>query len=151
MTLAVAACKGLMYESAQKAFKEFEERQTADAAEATSIASAYDLKSAPPTDGAAGTMCSKSKEADAVTGLYRAKCSENLCCGSANKYLRDGTRLTVESCQAATAQTYTFYPKLKPGALEAPQAETWRFYCIMGAQRLAATLVAGTAAAYLMA
>jgi len=75
-----------------------------------------------------------------------------MCCGSANKFLRDGTRLTVESCQPAKGtHAYTFYPKLQAGALAAPMTEQWRFYCIEGAQKLAATLAAGIGAAYFMA
>lgn len=115
------------------------------------MAAAYGLKSAKPTDGTAGTACEKQKEADAVTGLFRTKCADELCCGSANKYLKDGTRLTVETCQKAEGTTtYQFWPKLMAGALVEPKPETWRFYCIQGAQRLAAAMVAGTTA-YLMA
>jgi len=75
-----------------------------------------------------------------------------MCCGSANKYLRDGTRLTVETCQVKKGtHSYDFWPKLKDGALVEPKAEKWRFYCIEGAQKLAAAMAAGIASVYLMA
>lgn len=150
--LAVTACKGLMYETAQLAWKKWTEGKASDARKATDVIASYALKATPPTDGTAGTRCEKAKEKDAVTGLFRQVCKDKLCCGSANKYLKDGSRLTVESCQVALGTTtYEFWPKLQPGALAEPKPQTWRFYCIQGAQRLAATLVAGTAAAYLMA
>lgn len=151
--LAQTRCKGVQYETAQEAWSKLQEKIKSDKAEAERVKKAYDakVKLATKTDGSAGTRCEKTKEPDAVTGLYRAKCLENLCCGSANKYLRDGTRLTVETCQPAEkTTTYTFLPKLMEGALKEPEPETWRFYCIQGAQRLAATMAAASVA-YLMA
>jgi hypothetical protein len=65
--------------------------------------------------------------------------------------LRDGTKLTVETCQKTDVISYTFYPQLKAGATVAPVAEQWRFSCISGAKNLAATATAALAAAYLMA
>lgn len=131
MKLAVTSCKGLMYESAQEAWKAWSNQKAADATKATEVAAAYALKATAPTDGTAGTRCEKAKEADATTGLFRTACNEGLCCGSANKYMRDGTRLTVESCQKAEGTTtYQFWPAIKAGALEEPKPETWRFYCI---------------------
>jgi hypothetical protein len=66
--------------------------------------------------------------------------------------LRDGTRLTVESCQKAEGtHTYQFWPKMMAGALEEPTPETWRFSCISGAKNLAAAVTAAFAATYMMA
>jgi len=79
-------------------------------------------------------------------------CAEKLCCGAATKFLRDGTRLAIETCQTATDLTYTYYPPLpKTVVAKAPASETWRFTCISGAKNLAATATAALAAAYLMA
>lgn len=79
-------------------------------------------------------------------------CAEKLCCGAATKFLRDGTRLAIETCQTATDLTYTYYPPLpKTVVTKAPAPETWRFTCISGAKNLAATATAALAAAYLMA
>jgi len=150
--VAVAACKGLMYETAQQAYKDFKAKETKDKQTAADVKAAYDKLIVVPTDGSANTRCEKPKKAADGTQGKRTECLENLCCGSANKFLRDGTRLTVETCQnAKDTVVYKFYPKLATGALVQPEAEFWRFYCIQGAQKLAATLAAGAAAAYFMA
>lgn len=98
----------------------------------------------------AGSDCAFGPEKDGAPAP-RPVCAEGLCCGAANKYMRDGTKLTVETCQKATAISYTFYPELKAGATVAPATEEWRFSCISGAKNLAATATAALAAAYLMA
>jgi len=65
--------------------------------------------------------------------------------------LKDGTKLVVETCQLATATTYTYYPVMEKTDTVAPTAETWRFQCISAAQKLAAAATAALAAGYMMA
>jgi hypothetical protein len=66
--------------------------------------------------------------------------------------LRDGTKLAVETCQAATGvHVYTYYPPLPAGATAEPTPETWRFQCISGAQKLFAAATAALAASAMMA
>lgn len=153
---AVARCKGIMYAKAQTVYKDWDIARQKNKETAASVAAKYATDSKAPTDGAAGTRCEKPAKAADGTQAPRTKCTENkeapLCCGSANKYLKDGTRLTVETCQTAkTTFAYKFFPKLKAGALVAPRSEMWRFYCIQGATQLAATMAAGVGAAYFMA
>jgi hypothetical protein len=65
--------------------------------------------------------------------------------------LKDGTKLSIETCQLADATTYTYYPALPENAVVAPTPETWRFQCISAAQKLAAAATAALAAGYMMA
>lgn len=74
-----------------------------------------------------------------------------LCCGAAQRFLKDGTKLSIETCQLADATTYTYYPALPENAVVAPTPETWRFQCISAAQKLAAAATAALAAGYMMA
>merc|ERR1712072_1409332 len=142
-----AACKGAGFALAQKNQKELTEQKAKDATTAADVKKAYDtvLAGLLKTDGTAGTRCEKS--ADGV----RPKCADELCCGAAQKLLRDGTKLAVESCQPLKQHTYEFYPPLPAGALAAPTPETWRFQCISGAQKLVAAATAALAASYMMA
>lgn len=156
VTAAVANCKGVKYKIAQTTYKDWDTQRLKNKETAASVAAQYTKDSAAPTDGAAGTRCEYPAKAADGTQAPRKLCTVNkeapLCCGSANKYLKDGTRLTVETCQLAKGtHTYKFFPKIKTGALVAPRTELWRFYCIQGASKLAATLAAGMGAAYFMA
>jgi hypothetical protein len=147
-------CKAVGYALAQSTLKTIAVNTKTALATAATVKSAYATKSARPasTDAAsvAGSSCAFGPLVDG-TPKARAVCAEGLCCGAANKFLRDGTKLTVETCQKSTDISYTFYPNLKAGATVAPTAEQWRFSCISGAKNLAATATAALAAAYLMA
>lgn len=85
------------------------------------------------------------KDADGV----RAECGAEECCGQANRYDRDGTRMTVEVCGTAEESTYTYWPVMKKGMAKAPQTEQWRYYCIGGAKNLAAGAAAIAGAIYM--
>jgi len=115
----------------------------------------YDDTSKFPTDGAVGTLCNFPKPVDGEAQAPRVKCLEDkdapLCCGAAQRFLKDGTKLSIETCQLATTTTYTYYPALPEGAVVAPTPETWRFQCISAAQKLAAAATAALAAGYMMA
>lgn len=148
---ATATCKEAGYAVAQAA----EAKRSADATkrlqDVASVKTAYDAaKPKAVTGGAQGTLCGYPTPNADDRGT-RPTCNDGLCCGAANKILLDGTKLTVESCQPEAATTYTFWPELPAGATVRPQAQTWRFYCISGAQQIAAAATTAMAAAYLMA
>jgi len=65
--------------------------------------------------------------------------------------LKDGTKLSIETCQEVGTTTYTYFPPLPEGAVVEPTTETWRFQCISAAQKLAAAATAALAAGYMMA
>jgi hypothetical protein len=77
---------------------------------------------------------------------------ETMCCGAAQKFLKDGTKLSIETCQTReTTHTYKYWPALPEGAIVEPKPETWRWQCISGAQKLVAAATATLAASYMMA
>ena len=96
----------------------------------------------------AGSNCAIPTTGDVKT---RPVCKEGLCCGAAQRLLRDGTKLTVETCQDLKTKTFDYYPPIATGATTAPAAEKWRFQCISGAQKLVAAATAALAASYMMA
>jgi hypothetical protein len=142
----IAGCKGAAYMAAQKLAKAMADQAIIDATTAAGVKTDYAAKSAQPTDGTAGTRCEKSAEG------VRVACADELCCGAAQKILRDGTKLAVETCQANVGvHTYQYYPPLPADATVEPSPETWRFQCISGAQKLVAAATAALAASYMMA
>ena len=154
ITAAENNCKAVGYALAQSTLKSITVAGVTASSDAAKVKAAYLIKSARPAAtpeaSVAGSNCAYGPVTDG-TAKPRPVCAEGLCCGAANKFLRDGTKLTVETCQKATDISYTFYPNLKAGATVAPTAEQWRFSCISGAKNLAATATAALAAAYLMA
>jgi hypothetical protein len=153
-TTAINNCKAVDYAAAQKQLGDINAKKTKDEALAKDVKTKYDALAKKPASTAAaspaGSSCAFGAEVAGVPAP-RSVCADGLCCGAANKYMRDGTKLTVETCQKATDISYTFYPELKKGATVAPATEEWRFACISGAKNLAATATAALAAAYLMA
>jgi len=141
---------------AQAARTKAAEAATAKAAKVAEVKTAYEAKSAFATDGAVNTLCNFVPPADGAAQTPRKKCLEGepgkpLCCGAAQRFLKDGTKLSIETCQPEATTTYTYYPALPEGALVAPTPETWRFQCISAAQKLAAAATAALAAGYMMA
>merc|ERR1712195_117523 len=130
MALVIAAaennCKANGYALAQATLKDIVIKNKAAVATADSVKAAYLVKAtaARPasTDAASveGSSCAFGPLTDG-TPKPRPVCAETLCCGAANKFLRDGTKLTVETCQKAETISYTFYPNIKAGATVAPQ------------------------------
>jgi len=112
----------------------------------------YEKKSAFATGGETNTLCAFPPKAKDAAQEPRPLCSEGYCCGAAQKFLKDGTKLAIETCQKAEGvHTYTFWPPLPEGAVVEPTPETWRFQCISGAQKLIAATTALLAASYMMA
>lgn len=119
----------------------------------------YAATAAAPTSGA-GVLCAfPAPDADGTQqpragNLDGVNCGgdDTLCCGAAQKFLKDGTKLSIETCQVkATTHTYQYYPPLPLGATVEPEPETWRWQCISGAQKLVAAATATLAASYMMA
>lgn len=141
-------CKGNGYDRAQEALKASKVKVGEDLALATTVASEYGDKAAFGTEGSINFPCAM-KDVDGT--MTRPLCGETQCCGAAQKFRRDGTKLTVETCQEAIGvHQYTYYPPLNTGATVEPTPETWRFQCISGAQKLVAA-TAALAASYMMA
>jgi len=116
------------------------------------LKAAYDAKAAFAETGETNTLCAFPVKAKDAEQLPRPECAENFCCGAAQKFLKDGTKLAIETCQRNEGvHTYQYYPPLPEGAAVEPVPETWRFQCISGAQKLIATATAALAASYMMA
>jgi len=98
----------------------------------------------------ANTLCAYPPKKDG-SQPPRPQCAEGLCCGAAQRFMKDGTKMAIETCQKKDAHQYTYYPPLPAGATVAPAAQTWRFSCISGAQKLVAAATAALAASYMMA
>lgn len=138
---AIIRCKRRQYSDAIAALTKFNEDEAAAKAKNEETKKAYDEKRKKAI--AAKVDCRKN--ADGV----RAECGEEECCGQANRYDRDGTRMTVEVCGTADESTYTYWPVMKAGMAKAPQTEQWRYYCIGGASNLAAGAAAIAGAIYM--
>lgn len=146
---AIALCKASGYAVAQAAEKARVAAGTKKTDLIASVKKAYEAAKPPAvTGGAAGTPCNY---ATADKATPRPTCNDTLCCGAADKFLLDGTKLSIETCQPETAISYDFWPELPAGATVAPKKQTWRFYCISAAKQMAAAATTAAAAAYLMA
>jgi len=127
-------------------------KNKADATASAALKTSYATKSAFPTGGESGSDCAFPLVKAGEAMKARPTCKEGYCCGAATKFMRDGTKMVVETCQKNKGvTTYTYYPPLPTGATVEPPTETWRFQCISGANQLVATATAALAAAYMMA
>jgi hypothetical protein len=154
LAAAVAACKGKGYDQAMEALRLQMDTRAAEDIQIAVVAADYATASAFNTSGdmSANTVCAFPAKAKDAAQEPRPQCAKGFCCGAAQKFLKDGTKLAVETCQEETGvHTYEYYPPLPPRALVEPQPETWRFQCISGAQKLAAAATAALAASYMMA
>jgi len=148
----VAACKGLGYDRAQAAKKALMDLEAANEAAAAEVLTDYTSKSAFSDTGETNTLCAYPAKGSDGSQEPRPECKDGYCCGAAQKFLRDGTKLAIETCQKAEGvHTYAYFPPLPEGSPVEPTPETWRFQCISGAQKLAATAAAALAASYMMA
>jgi hypothetical protein len=148
---AIRECKGRGYAEAQAALAAFKQKADENKVAYDKLKIDYDKDSLQGTGGAAGTRCEYPKPTADGTQEPRPTCAEELCCGAANRFEKNGTKLTIESCQnAKDTTTYTYWPPLAEGAIVQPRTETWRFSCIGGAQQLAVTASAAVAAIYMM-
>jgi hypothetical protein len=156
LAMAKTQCKVAAFKMAQAAMEEAKLVQAARADKAAEVKRTYEGMAAMPTDGSVGTLCNYAKPVEGVAQAPRKECLEGepgkpLCCGAAQAFLKDGTKLSIETCQLATATTYRYYPALPVDAVVQPTPQTWRFQCISAAQKLAAAATAALAAGYMMA
>lgn len=93
-------CKAYDYSFAQRLKKAANAAATTDGATSTSMKTTYETDHPAPTAGkAAGGRCEKKEGTKYEDGQKdRELCAEKLCCGSADKYLRDGSKMTIETC-----------------------------------------------------
>jgi len=145
-------CKGLGYDKAQAAKKKLMDLEADNEEAAAEVAIDYAAKASFSETGETNTLCAYPAKAADGTQEARPECKDGYCCGAAQKFLKDGTKLAIETCQKAEGvHTYDYYPPLPEGSPVEPTPETWRFQCISGAQKLAATAAAALAASYMMA
>lgn len=149
----IASCKGDGYDRAQVALAAKLDKTAEEDVIIEEVKDEYDLESAMPNDGTAGTLCNFPVRTSLDEDVGdRPICNEGLCCGAAQKFMKDGTKLAIETCQTLEGtRTYQYYPPLPARAVVAPAVETWRFQCISGAQKLAAAASAALVASYMMA
>lgn len=148
----VAACKGLGYDKAQAAKKALMDLVAENEAAAAEVLAVYETKSAFSETGETNTLCAYPAKGSDGSQEPRPECKDGYCCGAAQKFLRDGTKLAIETCQKAEGvHTYEYFPPLPEGSPVEPTPETWRFQCISGAQKLVAAATAALAASYMMA
>lgn len=107
---AITRCKRRQYSDAIAALTKFNEDEAARATKASEAKTAYDDK----RKKAIAKNADCRKNADGV----RAECAEGECCGQANRYDRDGTRMTIEVCGSAEDSTYTYWPVMKEGMVK---------------------------------
>jgi len=144
-------CKSEAFNMAQKTLARVSAAATARDGLVSSTLSAYTDLTAFPASGV-GSLCNYPKDAGDATPK-RPDCgdTEEFCCGAAQRFMKDGTKLSIETCGTPAQTTYTYYPALPTNAIEAPAAETWRFQCISAAGRLAASAAAALATGYMLA
>lgn len=148
---AIATCKGIGYTKAQEAMKALLAKNTAEKATYDALKTSYATKTAWPTTGTAGADCAYPAVKAGEAQTPRPKCNDGLCCGAAQKFMRDGTKLAIETCQKPDTRTYTYLPPLPVNAQVEPPTQTWRFSCISGAKQLVASTAAALVATYMMA
>jgi len=105
---ATAACKVAAFNEAQDALEKAEEFEAARADKAAEVERAYSALAEFATDGSANTLCNEPPlDADGAQGPrpFGLACKEPeedgdpvLCCGAAQRFLKDGTKLTIETC-----------------------------------------------------
>lgn len=96
-------------------------------------------------------LCGFPAKATGKDQAPRPLCKEAYCCGAAQRFMKDGTKMSVETCQKVGTHTYDYYPPLPALATAAPSKQVWRWVCISGAQKLMAVTTAALAASYMMA
>lgn len=153
-------CKRAAFEQAQEAREKAQAVAQATDAKVAEVKREYADKAAFADAGKVGALCHYPKVGADAAAVPRPACDpyedpetqeKPICCGAAQRFLKDGTKLSIETCQLASATTYTYYPALPVDAVVAPTAETWRFQCISAAQKLAAAAAAALATGYMMA
>jgi len=111
-----------------------------------------------PAPGTVGSRCEKALS----NGTYRPQRGEStcggegFCCGAARVWMSSGTTAgaawrTIETCQADTAETYSYVAPRAPMQLAQSTPESLPFACIEGAKTLAAAASAAAAAVYMLA
>jgi len=162
---ALADCKVVQYGKAQAQALKLKKQVEADAKTAATVKTAYDKliadsqkpgvdtskDAAKASSNKENYICAFPKKETGKDQAPRPLCAEGYCCGAAQRFMKDGTKMAVETCQKLGTHTYTYYPPLPAGATSAPSKQVWRFNCISGAQKLAAVATAALAASYMMA
>lgn len=106
LTSIIASCKEAGYDKAQAAMKALIDKDAANAAAAATVKADYDAKAGFSTSGETNTICSYPAKAVDAAQEPRTACKDGFCCGAAQKFLKDGTKLAIETCQTLGVHTY---------------------------------------------
>lgn len=106
LAMFVAECKEDGYDKAQAAMKALIDKDAAEAAAAATVKTDYDAKAAFSTSGETNTVCAYPAKAVDAAQEPRPACQDGFCCGAAQKFLKDGTKLAIETCQTIGVHTY---------------------------------------------
>lgn len=96
--MAIATCKGLGYDKAQAAKKMLMDLESANEEAAAEVATDYEAKSAFAETGETNTLCAFPEKGSDGSQEARPECKDGYCCGAAQKFLKDGTKLAIETC-----------------------------------------------------
>jgi len=144
-------CKKQAFMFAQERLQKATDAASAKASLITDVQAAYADTANFPAAPAIGALCNYPESATPDPAAKRPDCGEENCCGAAQRFLADGTKLSIETCQKPETTVYTYWPALPVNALVAPTSETWRFQCISAAGRLATSVAAVLATGYMLA
>jgi len=143
-------CKKQAYDFAQQRLQKAKDAAEARQQKIDTVKADYTDLSQFPAAPNVGALCNYPTTSDDANPK-RPDCGEDNCCGAAQRFLADGTKLSIETCQKPETTVYTYWPALPENALVAPTSETWRFQCISAAGRLAASVAAALATGYMLA
>jgi len=160
---ALTTCRNTKYDLYKKSYKEATEARTKSL---TAIKDLLEKKDkAAPKAGATGARCEKAlSQGNGRQARAKPCTAETDCCGAAKGPVLkvadwpNAPTMTIETCQAKTAKTYTYSPPRAPmqetdpaDAANKAAQQTWPFACIAGASKLAAAATALATTAYMMA
>ena len=103
----------------------------------------------PAANGKTGSRCERPRSNGDKRDRVPCSVDDGLCCGAATKTV-DGALVTIETCQKADANKFSYQPKRGPMEITDPEKESWDFACIGGAQRVLAAATAAAGLALLM-
>lgn len=104
---AVQTCKVAAFERAAEEYAGRSAATAARQAEEERVRQAYEAEAAIPAQGELGSLCGYPEAVEGEQPPKRPECPEGeedapICCGAAQSFLKDGTKLTIETCQLAS-------------------------------------------------
>jgi hypothetical protein len=160
---ALTTCRNTKYDLYKKSYKEATDKRTKSLTAIKDLLEAKDKKALKA--GATGARCEKAlSQGNGRQARAKPCTAETDCCGAAKGPVLkladwpNAPTMTIETCQAKTAKTYTYSPPRAPmqesdpaDAANKAAQQSWPFACIAGASKLAAAATALATTAYMMA